>query len=76
MMMMSYDLTKSCKEAVYEANCWYLVIFYRLRTQFVNPLLNVMGKVSAEDKMETRTLREQRLGHRVIIAKYPVKSGA
>ena len=37
LMMMSYDLTMSCKEAVYEAICWYLVIFYRLRSQLVNP---------------------------------------
>ena len=53
-----------------------MVIFCILRPQFVNPLLNVMGKVSAEDKMGTRTLREQRLGHRAVIAKDPVKSEA
>lgn len=32
-----------------------------------------MGKVSAEDKMRIQTLREQRLGYRAIVAKYPEK---
>ena len=71
--MMSYNLTKSCKEAVYDVSSWYLAIFCILRSQFVNPLLNVMRKVSADDKMGTRTLREQRLGHRAVIAKDTVK---
>ena len=32
-----------------------------------------MGKVSLEDKMRIQTLREQRLGYRAILAKYPEK---
>jgi transposase len=40
---------------------------------FVNHFLDVMGKVSAEDKMRIQTLHEQKLGYRAIIAKYPEK---
>ena len=32
-----------------------------------------MGKVSMEDKMRIQTLREQRLGYRAIVKKYPEK---
>ena len=44
-----------------------------MKKLIVNPLLEIMGKVSAEDKMRIQTLREQRLGYRAIVAKYPEK---
>ena len=34
-------------------------------------ITNVMGKVSEKHKMRIQTLHEQRLGYRVIVAKYP-----
>ena len=33
-----------------------------------------MGKVSLDDKLRIQKLREQRLGYRVIAAKYPEKN--
>ena len=47
-----------------------------IKVSICESVLNVMGKVSADDKVGTQALRDQRLGYCKIIAKYPVKSGA